>query len=332
MAENKIFYWLKLNEGWFDDDTIKYIESLDNGIAYSNLYLKLILKSIRNNGKLIRLVGTTLMPYDVESLAEITRIPSDTVRVAMELFKKIGVVEILETGEIYFSQINELIGNETDKARMMRRLRAERKIHGIIEESNNVTNVLPNRYTEKEKYKEIELDIDINNNEEEYEEEGNNSNFVNLFREFEEELKRPLSQKESEFLLMLTNSYSADLISLALKEAVLNNARSFKYVESILIRWKGAGITTVDEAIAQIDKFNKMKASKQRLSDEDVDRLLKLNVSPEEQKEGRANDLITLYDMYRSFPNSKDKLESYKKEYYELTGRDIEKDIGVINQ
>ena len=96
----KKYYWLKLKEDFFDDDTIQFIEEQENGILYSNFYLKLCLKSLKNDGKLIRLVGNTLIPYDAKSLSKLTRVDIDTVIVAMELFKRIGLIEVLETGEI----------------------------------------------------------------------------------------------------------------------------------------------------------------------------------------------------------------------------------------
>jgi len=147
MSENKKYYWLKLKEDFFEDETIKFIEEQENGIKYSNFYLKLCLKSVKTEGKLIRLVGETLIPYDINSLSKLTGVDFDTVRSAMNLFESIGLVKILESGEIYLSQIDELIGSETNKAQLMRRLRAQqKKIKG-----NAVTQMLP----------EIDMDIDI---------------------------------------------------------------------------------------------------------------------------------------------------------------------------
>lgn len=155
----KKYYWLKLKEDFFDDDTISYIEEQENGVYYVNFYLKLCLKSLKAEGKLIRLVGDNLIPYDVNSLSKLTRTPVDTVRVAMQLFQQIGLVKVLETGEIYLSQMNELIGKETDKAAIMRRKRAQEKALG-----NSVTPALPECYTEIDieidKEKDIELDIE----------------------------------------------------------------------------------------------------------------------------------------------------------------------------
>lgn len=145
----KRYYWLKLKEDFYDDDTIQYIEEQENGIYYSNFYMKLCLKALKSEGKLIRLVGDTLIPYDAKSLSKLTGVPVDTVRVAMNLFEHIGLVKILDTGELYLTQMKEMIGSETDKAQIMRRKRAEEKLTG-----NNVTTALPECYTEKD----IEID------------------------------------------------------------------------------------------------------------------------------------------------------------------------------
>lgn len=147
MPENKRFYWLKLQEDFFDDETIRYIEEQENGIKYSNFYLKLCLKSLRTNGKLIRLVGEMLIPYDVKSLASLTGVDVDTVRCAMALFEKIGCVKVLDSGELFISQLSELVGSETDKAKMMRRLRASEKV-----------TLLPECYPDKEIEKEQDKD------------------------------------------------------------------------------------------------------------------------------------------------------------------------------
>ena len=105
----KKYYWLKLKEDFFDDDTIEWIEEQPNGEKYSLFYLKLCLKSLKTNGILVRNVGEMLIPYDIKKLAEITRTDVDTVRVAMELFKNIGLIQILDNGEIYLTQLKNML-------------------------------------------------------------------------------------------------------------------------------------------------------------------------------------------------------------------------------
>lgn len=146
---SKKYYWLKLKNDFFEDDTIQFIEEQENGYKYVNFYLKLCLKSLKSDGTLIRLVGETLIPYDVKSLAKLTNTDVDIVRVAMDLFKKIGLIKVYDSGEIYLTQIKEMIGSETEKAQIMRKTRARKSI------GNNVTGMLPECYTE------IEKDIDI---------------------------------------------------------------------------------------------------------------------------------------------------------------------------
>ena len=108
------FFWLQLKEDFFDDDAIQWLEEQKpNGRDYAYFYLKLCLKSLKTNGILIRNVGEILIPYDNEKLAELTKLDFDTVTVAMELLKKIGLVKILENGEIYLSQIENLIGKKS---------------------------------------------------------------------------------------------------------------------------------------------------------------------------------------------------------------------------
>lgn len=110
-------YWLQLREDWYDDDAIKWLEEQPNGEKYSGFYMKLMLKSIKTNGILIRQIGKLLIPYDPPTLAELTRTKEvDTVIVAMELLKKIGLVEILEDGAIYINQVQTMIGYTTKGA------------------------------------------------------------------------------------------------------------------------------------------------------------------------------------------------------------------------
>lgn len=108
------FYWLQLKEDFFENDAIEWLEDQEpNGRDYAYFYLKLCLKSLKSNGVLIRKVGNILIPYDNKKLAELTKMDFDTVTVAMELLKKIGLIKILENGEIYIDQLEQLIGSKS---------------------------------------------------------------------------------------------------------------------------------------------------------------------------------------------------------------------------
>lgn len=109
--KDKKFYWLQLQEDFFDEDSINWLEEQQNGKEYSLFYLKLCLKSLKTNGILIRSIGDIIVPYDNEKLAEITRTNVDTVTVAMVLLQKIGLVKILNNGELYLSKVINMVGS-----------------------------------------------------------------------------------------------------------------------------------------------------------------------------------------------------------------------------
>lgn len=125
--DNKRYFWLKLKEDFFDDDAISWLEEQNKGKEYALFYLKLCLKSLKNDGVLIRRVGNLLVPYDTKRISEITRTDEDTVIVAMELLKKIGLIEIQESGALYMTQLSTMIGSETRGADRKRKYRESQK-------------------------------------------------------------------------------------------------------------------------------------------------------------------------------------------------------------
>ena len=251
MSESKKYYWLKLKSDFFDDDTIKFIEEQENGIKYSNFYLKLCLKSLKTDGKLIRLVGETLIPYDVNSLSKLTGVDFDTVRSAMQLFESIGLIKILESGEIYLSQIDELIGSETDKAQIMRRIRAEKKI------GNNVTQMLP--YIEIEKEKEIEKEIDV----------------AEITKCYEENIGL-ITPATAEKLFDYLKDMNKDLIIQAIKIASIKNKRRMDYIQGILNDWNKKGLKTLLDVEKEENSFrNKNNTKKEETIEEANARKLK---------------------------------------------------------
>lgn len=136
----KRYFWLQLKEDFFDDDTMAYIEEQPNGKEYALIYLKMCLKSLKLDGYLKRMVGNTMIPYDMPTLAKVVNSNVDTVRVAMKMFETIGLVKIFESGEIYMNQIEEMIGSETEAAKQKRIERAKKEVATLSQDSrSNVT-------------------------------------------------------------------------------------------------------------------------------------------------------------------------------------------------
>ena len=141
MADNKKYYYLKLNENFFEREEIKIIEAQPNGYEYSNILLKMYLKSLKRDGKLM---VTSLIPYSVETLSKVLGHNVDTVRNAIKVFEEFKLVEILDNGAIYLLDIQNFIGKsstEADRKREQRaRIEEEKKL--LKEQKSNEVELL----------------------------------------------------------------------------------------------------------------------------------------------------------------------------------------------
>lgn len=145
MADNKKYYYLKLKEGFFDTDNMKLLQAMKDGHMYSDILLKLYLQSLRQEG---RLMYRDIIPYTPEMIATITNHQIGTVEKAMQIFEKMGFIEILDNGAIYMLDIQNFIGqssSEADRKRSYRKLIESEKIRLL--KDNNGTNVTTNDRT-----------------------------------------------------------------------------------------------------------------------------------------------------------------------------------------
>ena len=124
MLDNRKYYYLKLKENYFDDDSIVLLESMQDGVLYSNILLKLYLKSLKHGG---RLQLDENIPYTAQMIATITRQQIGTVERALQIFLKLGLVEVLDSGTFYMSNIELLIGQSSTEAERKRAARLQNK-------------------------------------------------------------------------------------------------------------------------------------------------------------------------------------------------------------
>lgn len=121
MAEKK-YYWLKLKRDFFKRHDIRIIEAMPNGKDYILFYLKLLLESIDHEGKL-RFSDT--IPYNEQMLSIITDTNIDVVKSAMDIFRELEMIELLNDQTIYMAEVEKLIGSETKWAEKKRIQRAK---------------------------------------------------------------------------------------------------------------------------------------------------------------------------------------------------------------
>ena len=129
MAEGKKYYWLKLKRDFFKRHDIRIIEEMPNGKEYILFYMKLLLESIDHEGAL-RFSET--VPYNEQMLSVITNTNIDIVRSAMNMFIELNMMDIFDDQTIYMSEVEKLIGFETQWAEKKRKYRDK----NVLKEDN----------------------------------------------------------------------------------------------------------------------------------------------------------------------------------------------------
>ncbi|BDR66697.1 hypothetical protein K144312032_09250 [Clostridium tetani] len=252
---NKRYYWLKLQDNFFDREEIKVVESMKNGKDYILFYMKLLLKSVKTEGEL-RFRG--VIPYTPEMLSSITNTDIDTVMVAVDMFTQLGLMEKWDDGTLFMIETQNMVGSETDSAKRMRKLRKEHRKkqlppsqcdEDVQGSDENVQNSDIEIDTEIELDKELDIDKDIELD----------SNYVEFFNNNFHLITK--------YELDTLKSYEDDkleprLITLALQKAVDKNKRSLDYVKGILNNWLKNNIKTIEDAEAREKEFKREKEEK----------------------------------------------------------------------
>lgn len=185
--DTKKYYWIKLRTDFFNQETIDFLLSQQNGCEYVVLYQMLCLQTANTDGSLINQVGEMIVPYNIEKIVRDTKyFDYDTIVVALELYKKIGLIYEEDNGNLKISDIDKMIGSETIWAEKKRLYREKQK---LIE--NKEDNVLDN-FREENRDKSIDIRYKIldNNKKEIYKEK-----FEEFYKNYPKKLKKAEVEK-----------------------------------------------------------------------------------------------------------------------------------------
>ena len=145
MSENKKYYYMKLKENFFSSERMVVLEMMPDGILYSNLLLKMYLMSLKHNG--ILLLHENL-PHTPQTIATFTRHQIGTVERALQIFLKLGFVELLTDGAYYMPDIQLLVGRSSTEAERKRRERLRLQAQKLL--SNSKADICPPENRDKE--------------------------------------------------------------------------------------------------------------------------------------------------------------------------------------
>lgn len=95
-------------------DAVDYLMGQPDGANYVVLYQMLCLKTINTDGRLERHIGEIIIPYDEAKIQRDTKWFSiDTIRVAMNLYKALGLIYEDNNGCLALTDHSNLVGSET---------------------------------------------------------------------------------------------------------------------------------------------------------------------------------------------------------------------------
>ncbi|MCT7536975.1 phage replisome organizer N-terminal domain-containing protein [Aliarcobacter butzleri] len=152
MSEKKKYYWLKLKDDFFDKDEVRIIEGQQNGKDYIIFYMKLLLKSVKTEGELF---FKETIPYSPQMLSTITNTNIDTVKVAVDLFINLGLMERWDNGTLFMFETQNMIGSESKWAEYKRVEREKYKEIGQCPKLSKKSQIEIEKELEAEKYEKL---------------------------------------------------------------------------------------------------------------------------------------------------------------------------------
>lgn len=120
-AKGERYYWIKLKKSFLTSEKVDFLLSQPNGSDYVVIYQMLCLKTINTEGELAAHINEVIIPFDAEKIQrDLKHFSIDTVMVALELFKRLGMVYEQDNGILKITEFKELVGSETDYAQQKR--------------------------------------------------------------------------------------------------------------------------------------------------------------------------------------------------------------------
>lgn len=255
MATGKRYYWIKLKDSFMNSEVVDFLMSQPNGANYVVLYQMLCLKTINTGGRLTCQIGDIIIPFDIGKIQRDCKWFSlDTIRIALGLYKQLGLIYEEQDGTLVLVNHNEMVGSETDYS-AQKRIQRENRRRQLPEKSadtceDNRVDIVHTEIRDKR--------TDIRDRENRDKDNGTaavDPGLAQLVHSFEDNLGGfPPAARED--LLEWREIFADDLIMMAIKKAALAGVRKWSYVNGILKAWKKEGVKTLGDVQARDQRYN----------------------------------------------------------------------------
>lgn len=124
VTENRRYYWLQLKDDFFNSKEMKLMRKLPGGEEITIIYLKMMLVSLSEQGKLY---FEGLAEDLAEELSLIIDEDSEAIRLTLMFLTKKKLLTTSDNYQFNLEQVPEMIGSETASARRVRKHRENQK-------------------------------------------------------------------------------------------------------------------------------------------------------------------------------------------------------------
>ena len=156
----KRYYWLKLQDGFFNSKRIKKLRKLAGGDTFTIIYLKMQLLAMKTDG-LLKWTGLE-DDFASELALDLDEDP-ENVKVTLAYLMSCGLVETSDNISFYLPWAVENTGSETASTQRSREFRARKALQCNTDATQMQRECNVEKEIEKEKELEIELEIDKDN-------------------------------------------------------------------------------------------------------------------------------------------------------------------------
>lgn len=255
---NRRYYWLQLKEDFFKTKEMKLMRKLPGGEEITIIYLKIMLVSLADEGK-IYFEG--LADDLAEELALLIDEDPEAIRMALLFLSQKNLLTTSDNFQYRLEQVPELIGSETASTRRSRKHRESQKALQCNTDA-----------TKRNGDIDIEIDKDI-------EIDNNNKTISPSLAENLKTSGIHINQKQHQQLLEYVglDGMSFELLNHAIEITSGIHRPSFKYLKAILENWRKEGFTSLEQVEEHEQKRQNSK-----------------NITPKSRVEG--NSVIQMYD------------------------------------
>jgi predicted phage replisome organizer len=224
--------WIKITVSMFDDEKIRLIESMPDKDAILIIWIKLLTLAGKTNASGYLYLSQNI-PYTDEMLSTIFNRPLNTIRMALDTFKRFGMIEIDDCQAIHITNWEKHQNVEgMDRIREQNRIRKQRQRESqkqlepshVISRDSHATDVEVDKEVDKEK------DVVVTP------EKFYNQNFGLITKYIADDINN-----------FICDGFEEQLIIRLMKEALKNNANNWNYVSKALSNLMLINIKTVEQ-------------------------------------------------------------------------------------